>query len=417
LKKRQTGLHHIYDEIDSIADDSSNMSDCNSDYSDDIGIVFVPVFLLTPYSIPLGLGSIVINSEEETTSNEEDFGEILPSKRYETLYTTADNINTHRDFFTNTGRANAPTTDNTLATLPKILSSEIPALVAQAPATHKKEIRLLMREWEYPTWIITIREGFNLCFHGYGSKRELLNKFAEQYCTDYPLITVNGYHPALTIKDITKQIANACGLACFKLDHFKQHMKGGKMYLLIHNIDGANLRTEKCQALLAEIASIPNLYFICSVDHYYAALLWDQDISQLFQFCFVDATNFANYQVETSFETNSVLGSGVTQLSSEGLRRILDSMTQNARKAFKTLATWQCKTANAVEFKQGLSIKPFYEMCQRAFITSSDIQFRAQLSEYKDHKVMISHQDTNGLEYLRIPLPKTVLEQELENLK
>lgn len=40
-----------------------------------------------------------------------------------------------------------------------------------------------------------------------------------------------------------------------------------RMYLLIHNIDGIMLRSNKAQDLLSCLASIPNLCVLASVDH------------------------------------------------------------------------------------------------------------------------------------------------------
>jgi len=299
--------------------------------------------------------------------------------------------------------------------LPQISASEIQSLAAKAPPTHQDEIKQLYREWEFPSWYFSLREGFNLCVYGYGSKIRMLTTFVKKYCCDHIVLSINGYHPTITIREIKKQIAYACGLPLFKLDALKAFLREEKMYLLIHNIDGANLRTERCQALLAEIANIPNMFVICSVDHYYATLLWDQLLSQMFNFRFVDATNFDDYKVETSFETSAqiITGSG---LSATGLHHVLISMTKNAREAFKLLAAWQCETTDPVDSKQGMGYKYFYDLCQKNFISSTDQQFRAQLAEYRDHKVIVGKRGPDGTEYLKIPLSKPLLLDVLQKM-
>lgn len=45
-----------------------------------------------------------------------------------------------------------------------------------------------------------------------------------------------------------------------------------RLYLLIHNIDGIMLRSNKVQDLLSCLASIPNIRILASVDHINAPL-------------------------------------------------------------------------------------------------------------------------------------------------
>jgi len=45
-----------------------------------------------------------------------------------------------------------------------------------------------------------------------------------------------------------------------------------RLYLIIHNIDGVMLRSNKAQNVLANLASIPNVRIIASIDHINAPL-------------------------------------------------------------------------------------------------------------------------------------------------
>lgn len=44
------------------------------------------------------------------------------------------------------------------------------------------------------------------------------------------------------------------------------------IYLLINNIDGLMLRGEKTQSALGQLASLPNLHMVASIDHINAPL-------------------------------------------------------------------------------------------------------------------------------------------------
>jgi len=45
-----------------------------------------------------------------------------------------------------------------------------------------------------------------------------------------------------------------------------------RLYLIIHNIDGVMLRSNKAQNILASLAIIPNIHVVASVDHINAPL-------------------------------------------------------------------------------------------------------------------------------------------------
>lgn len=44
------------------------------------------------------------------------------------------------------------------------------------------------------------------------------------------------------------------------------------VYVIIHNIDGLMLRGEKTQSALGQLASLPNLHLVASIDHINAPL-------------------------------------------------------------------------------------------------------------------------------------------------
>ena len=49
---------------------------------------------------------------------------------------------------------------------------------------------------------LQIRAGMNLCFYGLGSKKALLQEFADAWLTDAHRVVVNGYFPTLTIRQL-----------------------------------------------------------------------------------------------------------------------------------------------------------------------------------------------------------------------
>ncbi|PIO30760.1 hypothetical protein AB205_0183230 [Aquarana catesbeiana] len=63
------------------------------------------------------------------------------------------------------------------------------------------------------------------------------------------------------------------------------------------------------------------------------------------------------------------------------------SLTPNARGIFRLLAEYQLANKDNPSY-QGLSFQDFYQQCREAFLVNSDLTLRAQLTEFKDHKLI-----------------------------
>ena len=57
----------------------------------------------------------------------------------------------------------------------------------------------------------------------------------------------------------------------------------------------------------------------------------------------------------------------------------------------------------------GISFPELYQRCRESFLVNSDLTLRAQLTEYKDHKLISVKRHSDGIDYLTIPLKKSVL--------
>lgn len=133
------------------------------------------------------------------------------------------------------------------------------------------------------------------------------------------------------------------------------------VYLLIHNIDGLMLRGEKTQTALGQLASLPNLHLVASIDHINAPLggcallwttlctkkdkieeqlhrrcvlfspaVWDQFQQSQFNWLWWECVTFQHYAEETSYE-NSLLVQQTGALALSSLTHVLRSLTPNAR--------------------------------------------------------------------------------------
>ncbi|ORY39458.1 origin recognition complex subunit 2 [Neocallimastix californiae] len=252
-----------------------------------------------------------------------------------------------------------------------------------------------------------------------------------------PVFVINGFSPAVSIKailnGISEQILKYTGVLGTVQeqisrieDYFTdEKRKIKKIFLLIHNIDGINLRNDKTQTTLSLIAAIPNVHLIASIDHINASFLWDNAKVYRYNFIWHDITTFESYTIETSFENSFMLQKN--QLDARGVMHVLSCLTSNGRKIFRVLAEHQIISeaeSHSIEdtdnIGEGLSLSlshsAYYNLCLEKFLVSNETTFRTQLTEFKDHKIIYRKVTANSDVYY-IPLSATVLSEILENIE
>ncbi|RKP36924.1 origin recognition complex, subunit 2 [Dimargaris cristalligena] len=289
-----------------------------------------------------------------------------------------------------------------------------------------------LHEHHFQQWYFELRAGFNILFYGFGSKRRILTRFVTEYLGDAPVVVINGYFPTLTARHIFQKVLveglqlPSAGpphltdqLALIR-DYFAQpDCPWPCLYLLIHNIDGPSLRSERMQNTLSQLAACsPHVHLIASIDHIQAPLLWDSVRLSQYQWVWHDLTTYDPYTAETSFENSLMVQR--QEVSATGIQYVLASLTSNAKGVFRVLANYQIdieRSSGSTAGGNGLSYPTFYAKCREKFLASSDVAFRAQLTEFRDHKIIQSRKATDGNgDVLYIPLDVDTLMAILENM-
>ncbi|XP_014469777.1 PREDICTED: origin recognition complex subunit 2 [Dinoponera quadriceps] len=331
------------------------------------------------------------------------------------------------DEFFESQRGKKITSDHTLERLRNVRLTEEKLgelLINQSHVStiHKKHIQLLTENYRsfFSMWYFIMEEGYSLLLHGLGSKRNLIIDFHHDILSNHPTLVINGFFPSLTIKDILNDIITEildldcpAGLNdCLKLiEEVLATNLDDRLYLIIHNIDGIMLRSNKVQNVLTSLAAIPNIRILASVDHINAPLLWDHIKRAKFNFYWWDATTFLPYQAETSYESSLLVQqSGALALSS--LQNVFLSLTSNARTIYILLVKHQLSHTGGNY--AGMSFRDLYQVAREQFLVSSDLALRAQLTEFIDHKLIRTKRNVDGAEHLTIPLDKGLLKQFLE---
>ncbi|XP_061694433.1 origin recognition complex subunit 2 [Syngnathoides biaculeatus] len=332
-----------------------------------------------------------------------------------------------QEYFEAHGSSKVLTSDRTLDRLhtPKLDRETLLQLLQKKSSCYASEIQHLHNKHKnhFSKWMLQLQLGFSILLYGLGSKKDLLEEFRLSHLSQEMHTVVNGFFPSLTLKSILNS------LTCEVLEHqgsfrtpsdqiqyISQTLKdrpGLQVYVLINNIDGPMLRGEKTQSALGQLASLPNIHLVATIDHINAPLVWDQFKQSQFNWLWWECVTFKHYTEETSYE-NSLLVQQTGTLALSSLTHVLRSLTPNARGIFKLLVKFQLENKDDPSYT-GLSFQDFYQRCRQSFLVNSDLTLRTQLTEFRDHKLIRTRKGADGVEYLMVAVNANTLLDYLEN--
>ena len=285
----------------------------------------------------------------------------------------------HEHYFFQNRPGGNRTSDNTLSTVSLPNYEEYFEAMRRYRDPHQAQINFLhdMHSESFMQWLFELEQGFNVCLHGWGSKRRLILDFAENLNTtrpSIPIIMFNGYAAGITLRNLLQTLASVIPslkdqkLPANYVDAMKivlagltndDHASGSKVpkyIVLISSLDAAPLRRPPTQQLLAQLAHHPAVAVLASCDTVNFPLLWDASLRSQFNWAFHDATTFAPFSYEIGDpvgsedmqagtsgpgvvdEVNSLLGrSGRKVHGKEGVNFVLRSLTESARRLYGLL--------------------------------------------------------------------------------
>lgn len=383
-------------------------------------------------------------------------GDIPPEERY---------------FFQN--RAGPPQVSNNKLHSLKLLTHEEYFDRISSHRDHEPEKAQLMKlhARSFPQWKFELTEGFGLCLYGFGSKRQLVNQFAEwlykKSSRPPTIVIVNGYTPKLNVRGILNTIATAIveedenlrlvGQPHEMLDTLLSRLTDrpprGQLVVMINSIDAQPLRRSSTQSVLARLAEHPLVHLLATADSPTFSVMWNSSLLDQFKFVFHDCTTFAPYTAEVSVvdEVHELLGRKRLRAGGkEGIGFVLKSLPENARNLYRLLLSeilgvladgidapmltddddeegeddsaptstrnpQKTSSRDAAE-EVGIEYRTLYQKASEEFICSSSMNFQFLLKEFHDHQMITSRRDAGGVEVLGIPLGKEEMEAVLEEL-
>ncbi|OAA75670.1 Origin recognition complex, subunit 2 [Akanthomyces lecanii RCEF 1005] len=340
------------------------------------------------------------------------------------------------------------TSDNTLSGLRLLTHDEYFDVLGKKSAVtqrHAKDVDYLetLHAESFAQWALELTQGFSLCLYGFGSKRNLLQKFATHLYTlapESPIVIVNGYTPTTNIREILSCVARAVlpdtkkslpstqplAMAQSILAHLSSSPSSSSVTILVHSIDSSSFRRASASSypILASLAAHPAVHLLCSADAPDFSLLWDVGVRSAFNFVFHDATTFAPLAVELDAvdEVHELLGRKAHRVHGrEGVAFVLKSLPENAKNLFRLLVgevliAMDEDAGGAEEGSTGVEYRMVYNKAVEEFVCSSEMAFRTLLKEFHDHQIITSRKDALGTELLSLPFRREELEAILEDL-
>lgn len=369
----------------------------------------------------------------------------------------------HERYFFQNRAGPAHTSNNTLNKVSLLIHEEYFEKLSKYadPCRLEKEFLLDLHRRSFPQWDFEFDQGFNICLYGYGSKRRLLQSFADwvyhKHSSSTPsIVIVNGHTPNISIRSIFATIATAVlgsdlpsklGSQPIEVLELLQSVLKSRssqepITVLINSIDAPPLRRAVNQALLARLAATPMIRLLVTADTPNFLLMWDINLCDQYNFVFHDCTTFGPFDAEFDIveEVHGILGRKGRRIGGkEGVGFVLKSLPENAQNLYRLILTELISMmdeghnsddeldgngqgtsgpdgdGNAKD-ETGIEFRMLYQKATEEFIASSEMMFRTLLKEFHDHQMITSRMDTSGMEILGVPLSRQEMEGVLEDL-
>lgn len=345
----------------------------------------------------------------------------------------------HERFFFDNRRVAQKTSGNTLSSSTLLSHEDYFEAMKGYKDPHRHDISFLHAVYaqSFEQWWFEMNQGFSVCLHGWGSKREVVHAFAQFVVSEIQdaqrVVVVNGYASGVTMKDVLHTLASTIpeldngrisGIPADAVREIfaKLPNKGPpSRLLLVNSLDNANLRKPATQSLLARLAAHPSIAVLASCDTPNFQLLWDVRMRTCFNWAFHDTTTFLSFsdaEVPAVDAVNALLGRSSRKVQGrDGVLFVLRSLTESARRLFALLLAEALEASGEGTDGVGtIEYKGLYRRAVESLIAASEMQFRQLLKEFFDHEMVNNERDSTGTEYLGVPFRREECESILEEL-
>lgn len=414
--------------------------------------------------------------ELEDEEAEGELSEPIPSKpskrnnkkvakaRRKRSFTPPEDLPPHELYFLQNHSKNTKTSNNTLSSLSLLSHEQYHNNISVFVDPHASSIKFLrsLHSRSFPQWNFELSQSFNICLYGYGSKRHLVTDFANHLYSLRPsfsppkIIIVNGYTPALKIRQVLTTIATVAfdvpasslklgtqprDITDSILAQLAESPPSSPIYIFVNSLDAPPLRRNPIPSIFATLAANSHIHLLATCDNPTFQRLFEASAREQFNFLFHDTTTFESYapvEIGSVVDTvNELLGrSGRSVKGKEGVGFVLRSLPENARNLYRILiAELLAAMDNGIEGNDTLyreegsrkagggrgvmgrmAVRALYQKAVEEFICTSDMAFRTLLKEFQDHQMVDSKWDGAGTEMIGVPFRREEMEAILEDL-
>ncbi|KAI9915055.1 hypothetical protein PsorP6_006959 [Peronosclerospora sorghi] len=274
-------------------------------------------------------------------------------------------------------------------------------------------------ERPFPEWKRHLRAGFNLLVYGVGSKRTLLQEFASCSLTDGVVIQIHGYLPTVSLKYLTETLEKKCRAIALSKPRARSVPP---IYLVVHSIDGLALRHPETQTGLSWLAHAPWIALLASMDHVNGPTLWKEDDALRFAWLSEHVDTLAPYTAE--IELRLTKRAKTVDATSTGVQFILQSLAPTDVATLRELARLQLDPAATSTRPRGrtrqeskrVHYQVVYDACHHKLLQSTPLTMKNSVKCLEDHG-LVKTRRLDALEYLEIPLPESIIKQEILHLE
>lgn len=315
-------------------------------------------------------------------------------------------------------------------------AANLTTYLSKRPSTAMDDNIERLNEWIkqnlFPQWHMQLLGGYNLALLGYGSKKALLQDFVESFLGDRHVFRLAAYSKNASYLSLLHSVAeNILGAekSSRRLDELTDQIcdsLSANIVLVIEMADAPCMRNTEIWNSLVKLTSLSGVRIIFTAEHVNAMLLNTEEIWSSLNLAWHDATTMVPYSEELLCIMNSRKGSIDGESKWKGAQFVLTSLTSTARNVFKVLAEHQLTQSTQPSAdsddeevdQRGMGVVMWYQHCQERFLVSNELAFRTQLTEFVDHELIRSVDDSgqNGTEFY-IPFVRPQIEELLEICK
>jgi len=269
-------------------------------------------------------------------------------------------------------------------------------------------------------WLDQLQTGFSVLMHGVGSKRDLLEAFADEKVLPWgvAIVRINGFSLQFSLVECLRSLLeHLCPTACpggssvdALVDRLRAVMPQVRpLCFVVHSLD---MISPAHQTALAQLAATPDIHLVASTDSIWAPQVWGPRCVKNFNFCWEQVHTRQAYEAEAAGRYAGGLprwalpSSGRRQGNNASMGLVLHSLTPSHRELVQVMASNQHEGGG----RMGITVHKLLSLANDRMIANTMTKLRNLLNELKDHNVIMQKPGADGCTLFYLPVDARTLQ-------